>query len=133
MTKFQFIVLVFRCVVGTGVLDGPLPQFVFVDRPGGRSLQGLYDKLNTYIKRVGCEITIDSWIWGAFPPLDDIIIPHKSGYFVAKIPIFPVLHILRQNHLLYLDFEKFLVCLGRYIGHKNPRFRRFVAHKKVIM
>ena len=81
MIKFQFIALSFRCVVGTGVLDGPLPQCVFVvpvavpgtlvganaflvcrplplaqvassatggapiaPRPGGRSLQGLYDK-----------------------------------------------------------------------------------------
>ena len=44
-SKFIFIALSFRCVVGTGVLDGPLPQYVFADRPGGRSLQGLYDKL----------------------------------------------------------------------------------------
>ena len=42
--KFGFIALSFRCVVGTGVLDGPLPQCVFADRPGGRSLQGLCDK-----------------------------------------------------------------------------------------
>ena len=43
--------LSFQFAVGTGVLDGPLPQCFVADRPGGRSLQRACDKFKFTYKQ----------------------------------------------------------------------------------